>query len=155
MSAIRKESKDFKVDYRLVAAIMNQESAGNPWAIRFEPGARSQVTTDYWQIAKKNLITPDTEQLCQMCSFGLGQTMGHVARNMGFSDALVRLFEPEISTHYTVLLLAQLAKRFGFLESVISAYNQGYPRKDASGVLLNYETYVKPVLTFMSELNNS
>ena len=65
------------LDPALVCAIIEQESAWNPHAIRYEPGFRTRY------VAPMGL--PPTEEIARSISWGLMQVMGQVAREHGFT----------------------------------------------------------------------
>lgn len=122
----------------LVQGIIQTESAGNPWAIRYEPTYRW-----LWDVKANKPFTGDpsafpsfapcssaTELQAQKTSWGLGQIMGAVAREYGFKGAfLSQLCDPTINRYYMMLHLQRLAARFynGDWRPVISAYNAGAP----------------------------
>ena len=60
----------------LVCAIIEQESAWNTYAIRYEPGFRTRYVAP--------LGLPPTEEIARSISWGLMQVMGQVAREHGF-----------------------------------------------------------------------
>jgi len=80
------------LDPSLVCAVVEQESAWNPWAIRYEPAFFSKYVATLYT---NNKIAA-TEAYARGFSWGLMQVMGQVAREFGF-DALFlsSLCEPE------------------------------------------------------------
>lgn len=66
-----------ELDPALVCAIIEQESAWNPHAIRYEPGFRTRYVAP--------LGLPPTEEIARSISWGLMQVMGQVAREHGFT----------------------------------------------------------------------
>lgn len=137
-----------KLPVDLVRAIVQVESSGNTFAIRYE----SAFLLTY---VKKDVQTfgasRDTERIARATSWGLMQVMGQVARELGCTDAfLSSLCEPVVGLEYGCRLLAKLRDRylekFGW-EGIISAYNQGSPRKDDSGEFKNLG-YVMKVLKY-------
>ncbi|PYU32417.1 MAG: lysozyme, partial [Acidobacteria bacterium] len=68
----------------LVCAIVEQESAWNPWALRYEPAFYEKYIAP--QIAR-GVIADLTEWRARAFSWGLMQVMGQVAREHGFADA--------------------------------------------------------------------
>lgn len=134
------------LDPVLVAAIIQQESAGNTWAFRFEPGFR--WFSDYVNPA----CSRTTERNAQATSWGLMQIMGAVARERGCTAPfLSALCDPTVGLEYGCRHLAWLKGRGYTLHEVISAYNQGSPRRLPSGDFANME-YVNGVLAHMKEL---
>lgn len=140
------------VDKFLLAAICRQESNSNTWAMRYEPAYKPRL--DVIKFAKLNGISRATEEVAQGCSWGLCQVMGHIARSLGFQGSLTELCEPSVCLEYACKLLAQLKARFPARNDMISAYNQGSPRKDPTGKYVNQE-YVDSVLLHLSQLVNS
>ena len=78
----------------LVGAIVEQESAWNPWALRYEPEFYEKYVAP--QIAR-GAIADVTESRARAFSWGLMQVMGQVAREHGFtSEPLVSLCDPAV-----------------------------------------------------------
>ena len=80
------------LDPSLVCAVIEHESAWNPWAIRYEPAFFSKYVASLYT----NNKVPATEAYARGFSWGLMQVMGQVAREVGF-DALFlsALCDPE------------------------------------------------------------
>ncbi len=77
------------LDPALVCAIVEQESAWNTYAIRYEPGFRTRYVAP--------LGLPPTEEIARSISWGLMQVMGQVAREHGFTGKfLSALCDPAI-----------------------------------------------------------
>ena len=141
----------YKLDPTLVASIIWTESRGDPCAARYEPKWRYLFNTT--QYANNMNITHQTEIELQKFSYGLMQVMGSVAREMGFSDELPRLYDIDINLEYGCKKLAQLRDRFPHdFTDMISAYNQGGPYKTPGGFYRN-QTYVDKVMGYFKELN--
>ncbi len=66
-----------ELDPALVCAVVEQESACDAHAIRYEPGFRTRYVAP--------LGLPPTEEVARSISWGLMQVMGQVAREHGFS----------------------------------------------------------------------
>jgi hypothetical protein len=73
----RAAAANHSLDPALVCAIVEQESAWDPHAIRYEPGFRTRYVAP--------LGLPPTEEIARSISWGLMQVMGQVAREHGFS----------------------------------------------------------------------
>jgi len=88
----RKAATAQSLDPCLVCAVIEQESAWNPWAIRYEPAFFSKYVAPLYT---NNKISA-TEAYARGFSWGLMQVMGQVARENDF-DALflVALCDPE------------------------------------------------------------
>jgi soluble lytic murein transglycosylase-like protein len=80
------------LDPALVCAVVEQESAWNPWAMRYEPVFFGKYVAPLYTSNK----IPATEAYARGFSWGLMQVMGQVARELGF-DALFlsSLCDPE------------------------------------------------------------
>lgn len=146
---IDEKSKRFDVDTALIKAIITVESGGNPWAARYEPGWKYLFKAD--QYAKQLRISLHTEIALQSCSFGLMQTMGSVARELGFKEEIQKLCIPEYSIHYGTMKLRSLIDKYPEHMDVVASYNAGSPRKDVNGVYSN-QTYVDLVFSQYREL---
>ncbi len=76
----------------LVCAVIEQESAWNPWAMRYEPAFFTKYVAPLYT---NNKITA-TEAYARGFSWGLMQVMGQVARESGFdAQFLSALCDPE------------------------------------------------------------
>lgn len=144
-----RKAKQYGLPATLVKAIVEQESGGNPWAVRFEPNfLHYYVETTPTRFGPVSL---ETERMHRATSFGLCQVLGQVARELGFQGVfLTELCNPEVGIEYGCKKLAQLQKRYGVLEDVISGYNAGSPRKDSDGKYSN-QAYVASVLLRMKK----
>ena len=80
------------LDPGLVCAVIEQESAWNPWAMRYEPA----FFTKYVAPLYTNNKIAATEAYARGISWGLMQVMGQVARESGFdAQFLSALCDPE------------------------------------------------------------
>jgi soluble lytic murein transglycosylase-like protein len=70
----------------IVCAIIEQESAWNPWAIRYEPAFYDRYILP---LRSRGEITHETEARARATSWGLMQVMGQVARETGFAKAFL------------------------------------------------------------------
>ena len=128
---IRDEASNFDLDPLLVAAIIGQESKGDPYAIRYEAKYRYRKEPFKW--AKLNGISEETENLLQSCSIGLMQVMGCKARELGHSGSLLELVEPDISIELGCTYLRNLYQKYTTVGDIISAYNGGSAQFETSG----------------------
>jgi soluble lytic murein transglycosylase-like protein len=138
-----------KIPAYLLAAIVQQESRGKIWTSRLEPGYRYIQTPEIH--AKRLGISPETERVHQATSWGLAQVMGGTLRDLGFMDHLPMACKPSINLTFASMHLSRLMAKHPVMAAVISAYNSGTPRKDATGAYTN-QGYVDRVTKFMSEL---
>ena len=88
----RKAAGAHSLDPALVCAVVEQESAWNPWAIRYEPLFFAKYVASLYTNNKVSA----SEAYARGFSWGLMQVMGQVARETGF-DALFlsALCDPE------------------------------------------------------------
>jgi soluble lytic murein transglycosylase-like protein len=132
----------------LILAMIDVESAGSPWATRYEPHYRY-----CWDVAARKPLTlsrveaaapgapsgfpsfryssADTEWAHQRTSWGLMQVMGAVAREYGLTHPLPTLCRPDRGIEYGCRHLARLRDRlfevYGW-GGVLDAYNDGTGR---------------------------
>ncbi len=92
LALARKAAAAQALDPALVCAVVEQESAWNPWAIRYEPLFFSKYVASFYT---NNKISA-SEAYARGFSWGLMQVMGQVAREASF-DALFlsALCDPE------------------------------------------------------------
>ena len=94
----------YGLDAALVCAVIEQESGGNTWATRFEPGFYEGYVVP---LAKKASILPrapltgatggpmtTSEMMRRAFSWGMMQVMGQTAREAGFTAPLPSLCDP-------------------------------------------------------------
>jgi soluble lytic murein transglycosylase-like protein len=83
----RAAAAQHSLDPALICAIVEQESAWDPHAIRYEPAFRTRYVAP--------LGLPPTEEVARSISWGLMQVMGQVAREHGFeAKSLAALCDP-------------------------------------------------------------
>ena len=140
---IGQEAQIHSIDWVLLAAIVQVESAENPKAMRYEE--KYPYLVDPPKYAKLLNISEATETALQRFSFGLCQIMGANLREMGFKKELTNALEPEINLCYGAMTLERLMTRYkGDMPTAVSAYNAGTPHVE-NGVFRN-QTYVTNVL---------
>jgi soluble lytic murein transglycosylase-like protein len=152
MKTIKKISEKHGVDPNLIGAIIMCESAGNPWACRFEPHVYRRGTYINLKAKRPATCSADTEKVFQSTSFGLMQIMGFNLRDMGFEGWLPEVCTPEINIEYGCRFVARLLKRWPRIEDTVSAYNQGSPRKSANRAEYQNQPYVSKVMRWYKEL---
>lgn len=146
---ISKISKIYKVDKKLIGAIVMQESSGNTCATRYEDHYRWLYKPEMF--AKQLRVTTITEEIHQKTSWGLMQVMGAVAREQGFEGEMMKLCEPEKGLTYGTKLLKKLINKYDNVEDALASYNAGSPRRNEDGTYVN-QYYVDAVLTHYSKL---
>jgi len=144
---IDKYSEKYRLSKNLIYSVIMVESAGDPYAVRYESHWKYVLHPDtFAKIAK---ISLDTEIFLQKCSYGLMQVMGTVARELGYRDNLLKLHDPDLAIDLGSKKLRQLSDKYMTTDDVISAYNQGIPKKN--GPLYVNQDYVTKVRSWMNK----
>lgn len=129
--------------WELVAAHVAVESSFIPTQVRYEPGWRYLHFPR--EHASKLFASVETETATQMCSWGLGQIMGSVAREYGFERWLPELCDPKTGLQYMCKHLKKFWIQYGGDQaSVSAAYNGGSARKTEGGLFVN-QVYVDKI----------
>src|ERR1700739_2568378 len=93
----RQIAAEHALDPQLVCAVIEQESAWTPWAVRYEPAFLTRYVAPLYTAGKLSA----TEAYTRSMSWGLMQLMGHVAREVGFEDAsLAELCDPATGVEF-------------------------------------------------------
>ncbi len=104
----------------LVCAIVEQESAWNTYAIRYEPGFRTRYVAP--------LGLPATEEIARSISWGLMQVMGQVAREHGFTGKfLSALCDPLVGLD---IGCAALASKLAVASSLVVGGSAGLQARE-------------------------
>lgn len=142
-------SKQHGLEPEFLGAIVLTESSGDQWAVRFEPHYKwlFQVREN----AVKNRITEDTEKVLQMCSFGLCQVMGAVARELGMKGPIFELLSINSNLTYASRLINRLRAKYKTNEDVLAAYNAGSVVKLQNGEYRN-QVYVNKSMSWYRHL---
>jgi len=99
VSLARTIAAQHALDPALVCAVVEQESAWNANAIRYEPAFRMRYVAP--------LTLPATEEIARSISWGLMQVMGQVAREHGFTGKfLSALCDPAAGLDIGCIVLA-------------------------------------------------
>lgn len=128
---------------KLLAAVIHQESAGNTFAIRYEPDfydryVKNQKPLQGYVPSRCSLIT---EKNARATSFGLFQMMGQVARERGFrGEFLSELLDPETNIEYGSLFLKHLLDTNKTTEAALLRWNGGGNKNYAKEVLSHIDT---------------
>jgi soluble lytic murein transglycosylase-like protein len=136
----RKFAAAESLDPALVCAVVEQESAWNPWAMRFEPRFFSKYVAALYTTNKVSA----SEAYARGFSWGLMQVMGQVAREAGF-DALYlsALCDPD---HGLATGCKVLRKKFdsaaGDAQRALLAWNGGANPAYAAQVLARKPHYL-------------
>lgn len=148
---IDKYSKEYNIDPKLVMAFCKVESSWNTWATRYEPLWKYTTAVNNFADSAKTSIP--TEIVHQSTSWGLMQVMGSVARELGFTESLPMLCNPEFGILFGIKQLSRLQKYeiSGGQNDWIASYNAGSPRKKSNGKYENQD-YVDKLNKAYSEI---
>lgn len=141
-------SKTFQVDLNLILAIILQESGGKPFIARYEKNWGYFYKTK--EFAKNLRITEDTEMIFQQTSWGLMQVMGSVARELGFIGQLPELTDTRLGVYNGTKKLSLLQAKYPNRFDLISSYNAGSPKKQATGYV--NQSYVDSVTNIYNNI---
>ncbi len=146
-ATIKLMARDFDLPWELIEAFATVESSLNQYAMRYEPQYKYLYLLD-----NQSQLSP-TERVGQMCSWGLMQVMGAVAREHGFRGYFPQLCDPIVGLRYGCLHVTKFKAKYGQWSDVIAAYNAGSPRRDQTnpGAYVN-QFYVNKVLTIWNGL---
>jgi soluble lytic murein transglycosylase-like protein len=134
-----------QLDAALVCAICEQESAWNPWAIRYEPAFFTHYVAPQLAVGKIS----STEAQARAFSWGLMQVMGQVAREHGFGAAsstnaspLAQLCDPACGLEIgCIVFAAKLAVAHGDATRALQLWNGGGNPNYAAEVLARMGKY--------------
>ena len=127
----------------LVCAIVEQESAWDRWALRYEPAFYARYVEP--QLAR-GAIASEGEARARAFSWGLMQVMGQVAREHGFASApLAALCDPGVCLAVGCRVLsAKIAAAEGNVARVLLLWNGGANPDYAAAVLARAPHYRLP-----------
>jgi soluble lytic murein transglycosylase-like protein len=141
----RTTAEAHQLDAALVCAICEQESAWNPWAIRYEPAFFAHYIAP--QLAAGKIS--NTEAQARAISWGLMQVMGQVAREHNFGVVssknvapLSQLCDPETGLEIGCAVFAgKLAAAHGDATRALQLWNGGGNPNYAAEVLARVGHY--------------
>jgi soluble lytic murein transglycosylase-like protein len=135
----RQIAREHALDPALVCAVIEQESAWNPWAVRYEPSFLSRYVAPLYTTGKLSA----TEAYTRAMSWGVMQVMGQVAREFGFKDAsLAELCDPAAGIEFGCRILAtRLARTKGDVPAALLAWNGGASPNYPAEVLARKRNY--------------
>lgn len=146
---IQKTAIEFRIDANLIEAIVTVESSCNPWAVRFEPEYRWLYNVD--AIASNMRYPSAVEEHLQKHSYGLGQVMGSVFRELGYTGPLMECFNPITNLHYMAKHLKKFVQTYSTEQDAVASYNAGSARFLPSGLHENFR-YVDKVYSVLNQL---
>jgi soluble lytic murein transglycosylase-like protein len=128
-----------ELDPALVCAVIEQESAWNPWAVRYEPAFLSRYIAPLYTAGKISA----TEAYTRSMSWGLMQVMGQVAREFGFdAGSLPELCDPATGVDLGCRVLAKRLERArGDVPAALLAWNGGGNPNYPTEVLARMRNY--------------
>jgi soluble lytic murein transglycosylase-like protein len=140
LSLARKIAAAHSLDPALVCAVVEQESAWNPWAMRYEPA----FFTKYVASLYTNNKVSASEAYARGFSWGLMQVMGQVARENGFDEPfLSALCDPADGLDIGCKVLRKkLDAMAGDLARGLQAWNGGANPSYAAQVLARRPHYL-------------
>src|SRR6202011_768520 len=135
----RKAAAAHSLDPALVCAVVEQESAWNPWAMRYEPAFFAKYVAPLYTNNKVGA----TEAYSRGISWGLMQVMGQVAREKGVSSLyLSALCDPANGLSIGCRVLREkLAAASGDAAKALLAWNGGGNPDYAAEVLARMPRY--------------
>lgn len=144
---IERYAEKYSLPPALVKALVQVESNGNPWAVRYEPAFYDRYVAGR-RVKVRAPCSRDTEMSLLAHSFGLLQIMGLTARETGFDGVfLTELCDPETNLDVCCKYLSKQVARFhkdhGW-EGVAASYNAGSVRRTPDGQFAN-QGYVNKV----------
>jgi soluble lytic murein transglycosylase-like protein len=145
ISLARATAEAHQLDAALVCAICEQESAWNPWAIRYEPAFFARYVAPQFEAGKIS----NTEAQARAFSWGLMQVMGQVAREHNFVAAssanaapLAQLCDPACGLEIgCAVFAAKLAAAHGDAARALQLWNGGGNPNYAAEVLARVAHY--------------
>jgi len=123
IALVRGQAHAAGLDPALVCAVCEQESAWNPWAIRYEPDFYLRYLLPL-VIAGK--LEDPTEARARAFSWGLMQVMGETAREHGYGGHLAALCDPPTGIEIGCrVLAAKFSGARGDIRRALLAWNGG------------------------------
>lgn len=129
----RSKALEHNLPPEILCGMLERESTGSPWAVRYEPGFLARYVLPQYKAGKLDV----TETYCRAMSWGPLQIMGETARELGFEGKyLPELCDPSVGVEYGCRKLAACLKRTnGNINAALEQYNGGDNPNYASEVL--------------------
>lgn len=129
-SYILDAAKHTGVNAELLAAVIHQESGGNPFAVRYEPAFLKKYLDTKTRKTIGGYVPSrcswETEVQMRSTSFGLFQLMGQVARERGFrGEFLTELLDPATNLKWGSEFLQTLLHKYDTTEAALLRWNGG------------------------------
>lgn len=154
---IHDAADEFGLEPELIGAVVQTESAGNPYAVRYEPVYR--WTFEIQTLAQIVHCTTQTMEVMQKTSYGLMQVMGGVFYDLGGHKNenhlwATSMIDPWIGIQYGCKHLRKKYRKYGPDPSAIYAsYNAGSVIKTDGGFYVN-EKAVDRFMNFYRDLTD-
>lgn len=151
---IETSAKRFQVDPLWIRSIIQQESQGNTYALRYEP--KYPYLFQPKVFAQHALISQATEETSQRFSWGLGQIMGALAREQGHTGFMGELFIPETNLKHLCIRINDLKIISREKDDIFSMYNggPGALKRKVNGAYPN-QAYVDSVNRYLQSYSKS
>lgn len=132
---VKEKAASLGIDPALACAIVEQESGGNPWAIRYEP--------DFYRHYVASQSLSPTEKTARSISWGLFQTMGQSVRDAGYKGDLAALCDPDTGLTWGLAVLQKkLALAHGDVRRGLLFWNGGSNKSYPDEVLAKVPKYI-------------
>lgn len=133
-------AKQTGLSAELLAAVIHQESGGNPFAIRYEPNFLKKYLSDKTRKTIGGYVPVkcswETEVFLRANSLGCLQLMGQVARERGFQgEFLAELLDPATNLKWGSEFLQTLLHKHDTTEAALLRWNGGGDKDYAKKVL--------------------
>ncbi|MHB8413280.1 MAG: lytic transglycosylase domain-containing protein [Candidatus Acidiferrales bacterium] len=126
----------------VICGQIERESSWDPWTIRYEGAFFARYIQPMLAAGK---LHDATEARARAISWGLGQVMGEVARELGYAGRLAALCDPAAGVEWQCRALdAKLRVQNGNVRDALQAYNGGANPSYADEVLQFAEKYKTP-----------
>lgn len=137
LALVTPHAMKYGLDPKIVAAVCEQESSWNPFAIRFEPAFEARY------IKPAIPSAPTTREMTEAMSFGLMQIMGEVAIEFGWrGNFLSELCDPDTGVEFGCKKLQKCFFIHGGDEDCsLLAYNGGGNPNYGQQVLARVKNY--------------
>lgn len=122
---IQGQADNFNLEYALIKAIIWHETIGsfNPELTRFEKHLKKEA----WYTNHLSALEKQTRE--SFCSVGLMQVLFGVAKHLGYKNKPDGLKDINENIYWGSKHLRNLSRKYSNIKDIISAYNQGKPKK--------------------------
>lgn len=135
---IKTYAEKYAIDFPLLAAVIEQESQFNCWAIRYEPAFYTRYVAPL--LASKHILDI-TEAEARAMSWGVMQVMGQVAREFGYGGPLPKLCDWETGLDIGCKVLKNKLASAQKVEDGLERWNGGASKTYATEVLARVVKY--------------